>query len=346
MNTDLQTMSDDVKQWVCTCLLNEVPPQEIARLVQTSYGIEPGTTMAFIQGTQASPMFAAAQQVQTEMNKRDWLLANLRKAHALHRSYHKIERVGDISPDDFFTDFYSANRPCVLTNVTKQWPAMQKWSLDYLKYTYGHLELEVQTNREKNPRYDQQHTSHAKAMPFALYVDMVASAEHTNDFYMTSRNMMRHGELLKGIVQDVSPLPDILNENYSGTIAFLWVGPKGARTQLHHDMSNNLHVIITGQKRLLMADPYQLPFMYHHNNYWGGVPYPDTPDLDEYPRFADAQFTEVFVNPGEGIFIPVLWWHYVEATQACISVAFNNFRFPNHYQSFEEGVPFSYHQNK
>lgn len=58
-------------------------------------------------------------------------------------------------------------------------------------------------------------------------------------------------------------------------------------------------------------------------------------------RFADVDATaldptqarvfEVMPEPGELLFVPVGWWHQVEALEPSISVTFTCFAYPNRY---------------
>lgn len=338
-------ISPELQQWVIRCLLVRVPMEHIITTMVENYHVPQNEVLTFIQMTTALPLFQVAQETQQELENRDWILEQLGHVFRLAPSFQQIERVENLSLDDFFHHYYSANRPVVLTKAVEHWPAMEKWSFPYLKERWGDIEVEVQMGRESDPRYDQHHDQLATQMKFADYLDKCLSVESSNDFYMTSRNMRLHKEALEGIVADITPLPPMLTEEFSGTIAFLWVGPKGTITQLHHDMSNNLHTQIVGSKRLLMADPFQMPYMYHYNNYWSRVPYPEYPDLIKYPKFQSTKFFEAVLEPGDSIFIPVFWWHYVEALKPSITVAFHNFIYPNNYTSFMDGRPFQYHQD-
>jgi hypothetical protein len=42
------------------------------------------------------------------------------------------------------------NIPYVLTGIVQQWPAMKKWSMNYLKEHYGQLEVTVRDNRKND----------------------------------------------------------------------------------------------------------------------------------------------------------------------------------------------------
>lgn len=48
----------------------------------------------------------------------------------------------------------------------------------------------------------------------------------------------------------------------------------------------------------------------------------DTPDLQKYPNFAKAKYTETIVGPGEMLFIPRGCWHFVASLTVSFSVSF------------------------
>src|SRR5690606_6333092 len=44
-----------------------------------------------------------------------------------------ITVVEDISKEDFIANYYKAQKPVLIKNLTKQWGAYDKWSLDYIQ---------------------------------------------------------------------------------------------------------------------------------------------------------------------------------------------------------------------
>lgn len=48
----------------------------------------------------------------------------------------------------------------------------------------------------------------------------------------------------------------------------------------------------------------------------------ENPDLEKFPRFAEAPFLSCVLCPGEILFIPVQYWHYVRALDLSFSVSF------------------------
>jgi lysine-specific demethylase 8 len=43
---------------------------------------------------------------------------------------------------------------------------------------------------------------------------------------------------------------------------------------------------------------------------------------DEFPMFKDAEYVEGILGPGECLYIPVGWWHYVRSLTSSFSVSF------------------------
>lgn len=100
----------------------------------------------------------------------------------------------------------------------------------------------------------------------------------------------------------------------------LWIG-NATQVATHFDASPNLAVCVAGRRRFTLFPPEEVGNLYLGplDNTLAGPPNsmvdPDAPDLDRYPRFADA-LAKAFVadlEPGDVLFIPAIWWHHVRA---------------------------------
>jgi lysine-specific demethylase 8 len=48
----------------------------------------------------------------------------------------------------------------------------------------------------------------------------------------------------------------------------------------------------------------------------------DQPDHDMHPAFASAACVECVVGPGDLLYIPPMWWHYVKSLEPSMSCSF------------------------
>ncbi|WP_454882867.1 cupin-like domain-containing protein [Sphingomonas oryzagri] len=103
----------------------------------------------------------------------------------------------------------------------------------------------------------------------------------------------------------------------------LWIGNRIV-VATHHDVIENIAVVVAGRRRFILFPPEQMPNLYIGPFEFtpAGTPVslvdPEAPDLDRFPRFAEAlphaQTAEL--GPGDAIFIPYMWWHHVRSLDA------------------------------
>ncbi len=324
-----------LKQWVAESLIRQLPEQNIkAKLVATGYDEDYALSLL----EEAKPYIAAFPEIGRELAKRDWLLDVLHRVQRQSAHTQTIERrsVDELSREAFIEQYYTANRPVIVTGAFQDWPALKKWTPEYLLEQFGEDTVEVQTQREADPIYEHNAHQHKARMPFHQFIAMVLGAESSNDFYMTGNNMEENNAVLKTLFEDMGPLPPYLEDRGpDGQNAYFWFGPAGTITKLHHDICNGFLAQMYGRKLIKLISPLQLPHMYHYLNFYSRVDL-EQPDLDQYPLFKEVEMTEVILHPGEMLFIPVAWWHYVRALDISISLSFNNFCAPNTYPTFYE----------
>lgn len=100
----------------------------------------------------------------------------------------------------------------------------------------------------------------------------------------------------------------------------IWIGNRVV-TAIHHDMFSNLAVVVAGRRRFTLFPPDQVanlyigPFEFTPAGTPASLVDPEAPDLERLPRAAEAmrnaQTAEL--EPGDGIYIPHMWWHHVRS---------------------------------
>lgn len=95
----------------------------------------------------------------------------------------------------------------------------------------------------------------------------------------------------------------------------LWIGGP-VRTQTHNDRDHNLGCVIAGRRRFVLFPPEQVSNLYVgplDNPPPLSLVDPEAPDLERFPRYADAIASAqvAWLEPGDALFMPKYWWHHV-----------------------------------
>ena len=102
----------------------------------------------------------------------------------------------------------------------------------------------------------------------------------------------------------------------------LWIG-NAAKVATHRDSYENVAVVAAGRRRFTLFPPAAEQYLYMGpaDPTPGGTPvsmvHLTAPDLDRFPLFAKAQpmAVEAELSPGDAIYIPMGWFHHVEALE-------------------------------
>jgi hypothetical protein len=92
-------------------------------------------------------------------------------------------------------------------------------------------------------------------------------------------------------------------------------GMKGVIAENHFDLSRNAINVLYGQRRYILAHPNQCNNMNllpkgHPSARHSAVDWSD-PDLEDYPTFENARVNEIVMQPGDVLYLPTNWFHYI-----------------------------------
>ena len=219
----------------------------------------------------------------------------------------KIERVKTISKEDFYANFVKKQKPVVVEQLTSDWPAYEKWSLEYIKEIAGDKIVPLYDDRPVSYK-DGFNEAHAN-MKMADYIDLLNS-KPTN-FRIFLYNLMKEVPLLK---KDFH-WPN-LGLRLVKQLPMLFFGGENSRVFMHYDIdySNILHFHFHGKKRCVLFAPDQTPYLYK-------VPFSlisredidfDNPDFDKFPALKQAKGYVTELKHGEMLYMPEGYWHYMK----------------------------------
>jgi ribosomal protein L16 Arg81 hydroxylase len=328
---------DDWRRWIAeNLLLGAAPPAMHAALVQQ--GFNPEEAALEINTALASPYFQGGTRLRNRLHKRDWTLSVYSQLSRMRESGGAVERRERLSRDEFFEQYYFQNRPVIITGAFDSWPARTQWNFDYFRARCGDREVEVQFGRDADPNYEINQPNLKRKMPFREYVEMVERSGATNDFYMTANNTSQNRESLAALWADVPTIREYLDPASPDT-GFFWLGPAGTKTPFHHDLTNNFMAQVIGRKRVKLVPMSDTPQMYNHLHCYSQVD-GSAIDVTRFPALQQANLIECTIGPGDLLFLPIGWWHYVEGLEASVTMTYTNFvvrnDFCNTYDTYHE----------
>ncbi|MBO9498947.1 MAG: cupin-like domain-containing protein [Novosphingobium sp.] len=314
----------DKRAIIAEALLDGADPRE--RLLAA--GASPKTADYEMGRAEKDPLFQAAARLRRQIAKRDWTLRLHGQLAAVRADWPAIPRIERIDPACFFTEFYSANRPVVLTGLVDHWPALEKWTLDYLEATVGDAVVELQGERDSAADYELAKDRHRRMSPMHRLISAVRGVEASNNFYVTAYNDNANKQALARLWDDLGPVPILTQQGVRD--GFFWFGPKGTLTPFHHDLTNNLLVQVMGRKKVLMVPSWEVGRMKNAVHCFSGREPSDWEGED--PALLPPRL-ECTIGPGDALFLPIGWWHHVEALDVSISMSFTNFAADNDFFS-------------
>jgi hypothetical protein len=262
------------------------------------------------------------------LQRRDWMLSVLRDLQMLRGPGDGVPHVRGISSANFLRDYYAAAQPVVLEGEMKDWPALSLWSSAYLKRRIGSATVEYQGSRSATERFEMQKMVHKRSLPFDRYMDLIEQ-NPGNDAYITASNSKANETAFECLRGDMRPLTKFVK----GGRGLIWIGPEGTFTPLHHDLTNNLVVQVTGSKRVVLLPPSETRYLYNHWHVFSAVhDITDEQRLEQFPLAKQATSYTVELQPGQILFVPIGWWHQVTALDFSVTFTFIDFHWKNDHR--------------
>jgi len=268
------------------------------------------------------------------------------------RSEHLVPIASEPSLEAFQLHLDNHTTPLLLAGVIDSWPAMTTWRdpTHLLRLTLG--------GRRCFPIEIGETYTHAdwrqEIMPFRAFMkDYLLPPRPQEIGYLGQHNLFHQIPALLREIRTpdycfsappeitpnsrlaLPPVPPVDEPQRN-----VWLGPKGTRTPLHTDPYHNIFCQVLGYKYVRLYPPEAMESVYPRGVDENGINESNTStaeikfdcevegnvvveDEDIFPRFGRwRDFNEVIVGPGECLYIPAGWWHYIESLTTSCSVSF------------------------
>lgn len=169
-----------------------------------------------------------------------------------------IEERTRLDRQDFFQSFVLPHRPVIIRGAIARWPAVHKWSPEYLRKVVAGSKIVIKSKSDYGSGGSKRHSEDSKEVDFAEVVDMMTCDDAPDMSYARQARVWKDIEQLAADVEDLGYAP----ANVAKTDGSLWVGPAGTVAQMHWDPAHNLFAQIRGEKKWILVSPSESHLTY------------------------------------------------------------------------------------
>eukprot|EP00698_Gefionella_okellyi_P002532 TRINITY_DN12376_c0_g1_i1.p1 TRINITY_DN12376_c0_g1~~TRINITY_DN12376_c0_g1_i1.p1 ORF type:complete len:467 (-),score=66.88 TRINITY_DN12376_c0_g1_i1:41-1390(-) len=228
-----------------------------------------------------------------------------------------IDRRSNLSLEQFIAEYEKPNRPVLITDVVKQWPAYQLWDRDNLLSRFGDVVF----------------TAGGISFPLSNYYAMADNVREENPLYLFDP---RFGEKAPAMAAEYS-VPEYFREDLFSLLGeqrpnyrWLIIGPARSGSNFHIDpnCTSAWNAVIRGAKKWILFPPQVSPPGVYASEDGADVASPFSL-MEWFVNFYNAAVSgpvkpvECICRAGEMIFVPRGWWHAVLNLEDSVAITQN-----------------------
>lgn len=226
-----------------------------------------------------------------------------------------IDRIEKLSAQEFKENYLQKGIPVIFNGAANNWTSTQNWNLESFATKYGNHDT-VHFNTRESDKLELEYQE--EKLGSAL--NKILENEDVN---------IRFNPLL---YQEPELLDDINIEWFNNYMPKspkmlqhqLYFSGLGSSTHLHCELSNNFYYVIQGKKKWEMYHTRYNPILVPCID---GCPYfyseldHENPNHEKYPNFKKTIKLEGELKPGDILYIPPFYWHFVTSCVPSISMS-------------------------
>jgi hypothetical protein len=228
-----------------------------------------------------------------------------------------IDRVDRINKEDFINNYLNPRQPLIIRKASETWPALQKWTFEYLKEVVGDITVPLYDSSKADP--SKPINASAAEMKFGDYMDLIQ--REPTDLRIFLFDPIKYAPKLLEDYRSPSDLMGGFLDKYPN----MFFGGAGSQTFLHYDidLAHIFHTHFNGRKHVMLFDYkwrerlYCIPFAtYALEDY--DI---ENPDFDKFPALKGVEGKEAFLEHGDTLFMPTGWWHWMKYLDGSFSIS-------------------------
>lgn len=240
----------------------------------------------------------------------------------------EVPRERNLTPEEFKERYFLTGKPVVLAGAAAEWPAIKKWSPEYLLQRCGQDEIAVIDAHNWKVSSDGDQDAVATKETTMHIADLVANMKAGGSWYGAFLELLdKYADLRSDL--DFSFIEKYGQANpripwHRNVLAKMYVGGPSTSTSLHCAGISNLYVQAYGRKKWVLIQPEFTPFMYPALsaglNWQSRVDFRN-PDYTTCPLYKYVDRQETILEPGDVLWNPPFVWHGVMNVTESIAVS-------------------------
>ena len=244
-----------------------------------------------------------------------------------------VECRAEVTYDEFRAEYLYPRRPVVLTDLTREWPAMTRWKPTFFQQELGNRKVILSAGRQRYRTTLRWFGDYLNRHRFTL-----STPSTTPPLYL--RNLVISQELPDLAMDfmvpklftpnwfDLWPIKEILPVTAPRAPPQLFIGTPAASLPVIHRDTLMTHAWITqiyGKKQVWLVAPSQEACVYPsaRDRNHSMVNSLQAPDFEQFPLMRSASVYTVLLQPGDTLFVPAGWWHAAECLTISIGISGN-----------------------
>ncbi len=217
----------------------------------------------------------------------------------------EIPREKKISKKAFLERYVKPQKPVVIEQLIEDWPAYEKWNLEYIREVAGEKTVPLfDSNEPISSRYkvNEPHLY----MKMANYLDLLKKGPTSYRIFLY--HLLREVPSLQKDFDYPKIGLHILKQ-----VPMLFFGGENSKVFMHYDidLANILHFHFHGKKRCILFPPSETKYLYK-------VPHALItredidflkPDFEKFPVLKKAKGMVTELSHGETLYMPEGYWH-------------------------------------
>lgn len=262
----------------------------------------------------------------------------------LDRSIPAIARVSlcDLTPKEFVKQYQKPGIPVIMTGLLE---GKSAWDLDFLCQKLGDREFLLRQYGKHRYQQDKRQWDNigsgvkTERKTFQEYANLLQSGEaQEKDIYLAKCSINETPLKQEKVIGEARDKIVELGLDKPISHFNIWVGPGSHVECLHYDQMDGTLIQLYGTKKIILFPPSQTPNLYPFSIFvhlyrglemrsWFSQLYPEKPDFQAFPNYRKAlpYKQEIFLAPGEVLYIPAGWWHEVSALGDDMVCSINRF---------------------